>query len=101
MKILALSLLALCACGSSTEISAASYDQGCTSEVDCVPVFQGDTCAICACPNTAINTSQVARYEADVLSRRKACGPMPAVACAACSPRRALCTGSKCSARIE
>jgi hypothetical protein len=101
MKILVLWLLTVCACGTSTEISAAGYDQGCTSEVDCTPVYQGDTCALCGCPNTAINSAQVARYEADLVSLRKACKPMTAVSCAPCSPRRALCTSSKCSARIE
>ncbi len=101
MNIRVLFLLALGACGTNTEISAANYGQGCTSEADCTPVVQGDTCAACGCPNTAINASQVARYEADTLALKKACGPMPAVACAPCSPRRALCIGSKCSARIE
>ena len=101
MKIRVLSLLALCACGGGTQISSSNYDQGCTTEVDCTVVYQGDTCNPCGCANTAINSSQVARYQADTLSLRKQCGPMTAVACEACSPRRALCTGSKCSSRIE
>jgi len=101
MRTLALCLLVLCACGSGTVISSGSYDQSCATDVDCTPVFQGDSCNVCGCPNTAINKAQVTRYETDLQSLRTKCGPTPAVACGPCQPQRGLCTGSKCSARPE
>jgi len=101
MKTATLALLALCACGAGTEINTGSYDLRCATDVDCTPVYQGDACAVCGCPNAAVNTSQVTRYEADLARLRTKCGPMPAIACGACLPRRGLCTSSRCSSRPE
>ena len=100
MKMPALWLLALCACG-GTEINSGSYDRACTVDANCAPVFQGDACAPCRCSNAAVNSSQVARYESDLLNLRTRCGPIPEVACGPCLPRRGLCIGSTCSARPE
>lgn len=97
--LIALGLL-LVACG-GTVIGAGNYDQRCMSDVDCAPVYQGDACGICTCPNTAVNVDQLTRYEADLASLKKLCGPQPAVACGPCAPRRGLCTSRQCSARPD
>lgn len=103
MKTIAfLCLLLLCACDSGTEISSANYDQSCKAEIDCTPVYQGDVCDLCGCANTAVNQSQVNRYQMDIASIRLKCAAdAGSVVCSPCSPRRALCTGSKCSSRQE
>jgi len=48
-------------------ISAASYDQSCKIDSDCVGVGQGDACNPCSwCTSAAINAGALARYQADV-----------------------------------
>jgi hypothetical protein len=58
--------LGVCARPAGCEIAASSYDQSCRQDADCVPVYQGELCnAECTCPNAAINSGDVARYQAD------------------------------------
>jgi hypothetical protein len=45
-------------------IWATDYDQSCTSNSDCVPVYQGSLCSECRCPNETINSAELAKYEA-------------------------------------
>jgi hypothetical protein len=45
-------------------ISAGTYDQSCAGDADCAPVFQGDVCSQCWCPNAAINQSALSAYTA-------------------------------------
>jgi hypothetical protein len=45
-------------------ISANQFDQSCTSDADCVGIYQGDICSDCKCPNAAINVKSVMQYDA-------------------------------------
>lgn len=96
-----LCVLALSSCGLGTEINAGPYDQSCAQDIDCVPVFQGNTCDACNCPNTAVNKAQSARYQMDLVNRRAQCGALPLVECGPCPPTRGVCASSRCSSRPE
>lgn len=65
----ALPLLAL-ACG-SPNVDITEYDQSCEIGDDCVAAVDGDPC--CGCPNTAINKSELARYEETVAECSEHC----------------------------
>lgn len=56
-------------------IHANDFDASCTVEADCVPVFIGDLCGKCLCPNTFINATAKAKYQAE--RDAKAVPPMP------------------------
>jgi hypothetical protein len=47
-------------------VTASDYDQACTTDADCTPVFQGSMCGPCACTNAAINKSALPAYNAGV-----------------------------------
>jgi hypothetical protein len=52
--------------GSSCGISASNYDQSCTTDADCVAVYQGEVCSTeCSCPNAVINQRALAQYWTD------------------------------------
>jgi hypothetical protein len=52
--------------GGSCFIHASSYDQSCSTDLDCIGVFDGDACtATCHCSNATINRSALVKYEAD------------------------------------
>jgi hypothetical protein len=57
------------ACTSTASIQAASFDQSCVSDLDCVPVGQGSVCAQCGfvCPTAAINKGSLAAYQVAAL----------------------------------
>jgi hypothetical protein len=80
-------------------ISAADYDQTCTSDSDCIGVGEGNACDPCAiaCPSAAININAKARYLADVAKI-----PAPAdgriVSCGCPASFALCCLGSKCHA---
>lgn len=93
-------LLVLAACA-GTELSASSYDQRCTRDGDCTPVYQGDACAPCGCANAGINSAAVAQYEQELLRLRSRCGPTPATACKSCTPMHGLCNNARCTLRPE
>ena len=79
-------------------IRASTYDQACTTDADCVSVFDGNVCsAHCRCPNSAINKGQLARYQSDFprADGGGACGcPLLRAVCAngVCGP----CNGATC-----
>src|SRR6476620_2613736 len=59
-------------------IKASAYNRRCSTDQDCVPVFEGTIgCCGPSCPNTAINASDQPRYTADVNARRPICNPQP------------------------
>ncbi len=74
---------------------------GGSADGDCSPVFQGDVCAVCTCPNSAITNASVTRYQQDVTRLKTQCGPAPAIACNGCTPQRGLCINARCSVRPE
>ena len=93
-------LLFLCAACANV-IDASAYDRKCVVDGDCAPVYQGDPCAGCLCPNAAVSQAVVTRYQADLASHRAQCGPLPAVPCPSCARRLGLCAGGLCSTRPE
>jgi hypothetical protein len=55
--------------GTCDDIKASKYDQSCTADTDCVAVYEGNSCALCAltCPGgAAISTGALARYTSDI-----------------------------------
>jgi hypothetical protein len=67
------------------------YGAACNEDEDCVAATVGDVCQVCACPNAAIATSEVPRYEADTRERASQCRPVQAPPCAACRAPTAIC----------
>ena len=68
----------------AADIHASNYDQACQTDSDCVLVVEGYACASCSvcAPSSAINSSAVSQYEADVA---KIVGPtMGGGGCAPC-----------------
>jgi hypothetical protein len=79
--------------GPACSIAATSYDQSCTQDADCVPVFQGSVCTDhCGCANAAINQKDLTQYQTDLAATAKTpsiceCPNIPAPRCvnAVCS----------------
>lgn len=65
-------------CGSSHDVSAGDYTRACSSDSDCVAVFDGHlTCCGTGCPNAAIAKTSENKYWSDVLARTPTCNPAP------------------------
>lgn len=79
MKKLAM-LLWLAACGSGS-ITDVGLSKSCSVDADCAPVYVGQACGTCTCPNAAIAAKELSRYEAEANAARQWCGPRPAIAC--------------------
>ncbi len=79
--------------GSGPTLSLADYDKSCSSEADCAAVFEGPVCG-CACPNHAINVSELDRYNARQQELSQSCG-RPTVACS-CAGGSTVCAGGTC-----
>lgn len=67
----------------NTTIDLTGLDTACTTTTDCVAVVAGDACAICQCASQVIAKKAQTAYDAKAEAARKACGPRPAIACAA------------------
>lgn len=74
--------------GGSCEARVAEYvsvedlDNTCSEDADCAPVFAGEMCSECRCPNAVVNVAEVE----EVASRYTvACSP-PAVDCSCAAP---------------
>lgn len=98
-RLLAAAALLLAAC--STEIRAGDYLQTCSRDDECLPVFEGDVCAVCACPNAAIRSGEKPAFDADVADARGRCGPTPAIACGPCMDTRGVCVAGKCGIEVK
>jgi hypothetical protein len=44
-------------------ISAASFNQSCSTDADCVAIAEGSLCGPCFCPNAAINQGALPAYD--------------------------------------
>jgi hypothetical protein len=86
--------------GASTQIRASDFTQSCQVASDCTPIYQGEVCTPCACPNAAIATTQLDAYQSKLTQIRSTCGPLPAIACADCANATPLCAGNKCNVAI-
>jgi hypothetical protein len=96
MRALLIACLGLLSCGSParTGLSLSDYSTRCAAAAECVAVTVGALCP-CACPNAAINRSDLPRYEADRMQVRCAdtgviCGPCP-------EPRAPVCQAGTCA----
>ncbi len=78
------------------DLKASDYSQSCDLASDCSPVYQGQVCAPCPCPNSAIAMKDLAKHQADFSARKSSCGLNPPVACAACQTSTATCENKKC-----
>lgn len=84
--------------GGSQEIHAADFEQSCTADSDCVPVYEGDVCAVCKCNDAAIASSAAQSYDDKTTRLLAACGPRPAIGCNAdCPESVATCVSNKCT----
>jgi len=66
-------------CNSDTHtIAASEFQQSCSADSDCVPVYQG-TIGCCgvggSCPNAAVNQVGYSAYESAVANRIPTCSP--------------------------
>ena len=95
----ALAVLFLCAC--STTIDVKNYKQGCTQDSDCAPVYAGDVCALCPCPNAAIAASELTRYQSDSQSLHGRCHSNAQADCVPCPSVTAFCLGGTCAVHAQ
>ena len=86
----------MCGCGPATVLDAKQYDESCSVATDCTAEHLGDQCVVCGCPNGAIGKKDFARFTADQTNARNACGPMPAIGCAACAMPTVTCVSGVC-----
>jgi hypothetical protein len=76
-----------------------SYDRSCSLDSDCVLAANDQACAICGCPDGAINKKDEPKYEADMTAARQLCPPLDeGVLCGACQERKAVCDAGTCAA---
>jgi hypothetical protein len=75
-------------------IAAASHDQSCTSDSDCVAVYEGSYCNVCRCPNATVSQAAAAAYEAALAD-----AGVSTSTCFGCPPLdgTAACVGGKCA----
>jgi hypothetical protein len=85
-----------CVAACSTTIDATHYSQTCSVDGDCSPVYSGQLCDACRCPNAAINTSDLARYNADQSTLLGHCGLQRGIACD-CVQATAHCDAGACT----
>lgn len=77
-----------------TKLSKVDYQSSCTTANDCTAVFFGDVCG-CACPNDAINKSDLAHYQADYQTAHGHC--TGAVCQADCIAPTVVCSAGTCA----
>ncbi len=84
--------------GSTTTVETKGLDTSCETAADCIAVFAGSACSPCMCANDVIAKAAQASYDAKLEAARSACGPLPAIACAAdCAEVKFSCSpASKC-----
>jgi len=85
--------------GENHSIAASEFQQSCTVDSDCVPVFQGTlSCCGGSCPNAAVNQVGYSAYESAVAIRTPTCNPEPpcAVTDVFCKSA-AICAGGTCA----
>lgn len=84
--------------GSTTTVETKGLDTSCETAADCIAVFAGSACSPCMCANDVIAKAAQASYDARLQAARSACGPQPAIGCAAdCAEVKFSCSpASKC-----
>lgn len=82
--------------GSSNQIRTSDFSQTCQAAADCVPIYQGEACNSCLCPNAAIASSDLQNYQSKLSTARRSCPPSTAD-CVPCPTPATLCAGNKCN----
>jgi hypothetical protein len=91
---LAIALLAGSLGCPDTTLRAEDFDDSCAEKANCVPVFLGDLCSGCTCPNAAISAIENTRYlrERDAID----CGPFATPTSCSCEAAFADCVEERC-----
>ncbi|MCC6898609.1 MAG: hypothetical protein IT377_06520 [Polyangiaceae bacterium] len=92
-RVLILAFACLGGCASTT-MRTSDFDQSCTSDSQCVAVFEGDSCNVC-CNDGAINGRDQRRYEQELERARSACGD-EIMECEPCMQSTAVCQRGRC-----
>jgi len=92
LPLLLLAAFAWAGCA-STVLVEGRYETACVSAGQCRPVFFGDACGGCACPNGAVNEQGKVRYDLDFAAIQ--CATTPDVACK-CSLPLTACVDGRC-----
>lgn len=75
-------------------VTATDYDQSCTTDEDCVAVFEGDVCDECKCANATV--SKAAQMDYNLAFTMNQCGSPPPCA-ADCALPVPTCQNGTCS----
>lgn len=77
-------------CGKT--ILAADYDQSCASDADCAPVYEGNLCSACRCPNATVNQQALPAYDAALATVK----PQEGEVCSCPFFGAPVCSAGKC-----
>jgi hypothetical protein len=78
----------------SCSVRATDYDQSCNVDTDCVAVTEVYGCGECACQTGAINTGDLARYQAALAGAESSAATGCLCPCEASAPQ---CCGGVCT----
>lgn len=79
-------------------LDGTKYSKACTGDGDCTTATVGSVCSPCKCPNAAIASSELAKYDADFRAASSQCRtPQGDIACAACAPATVACLSGTCT----
>ena len=82
----------------TTNVFAASFDQYCTRDDDCVAVFEGNACEPCRCANAAIRRDAMPEYRAEIGAFWSCQEPTECAAgCDVATGDPAICVANKCT----
>jgi hypothetical protein len=84
------------------QISAASYDRGCSTDEDCVAVYQGAVCQLCKCPSEPIAKKDKDKYDRDLEQKRVGCPAQTGESCQPCATPQVGCnpTTKQCGVNV-
>lgn len=84
--------------GPPKPIDANDYDRTCTTAADCVAIVADPSggCQYCACPNAAINKSDLAKEQAAANAWNATCPANPGAVCGACQESIVVCNVELC-----
>ena len=82
----------------STLVLAASFDQSCTRDDECVAIYEGNACAACRCANAAIHRDALPRYRAEIGAYWSCHAPEECGAdCQLVTGDAAICVAGRCA----
>ena len=88
--------------GPPKPINANDYNRTCTTAADCVAIVSDPSggCQYCACPNAAINKSDLAKEQAAENAWNATCPANPGALCGACEESIVVCNVELCQVEI-